>query len=107
MLKGYVLHSWSLSSEHYTSNPKLHFLPQEQKAHIRQAMLHLLVSPDHVIKDLAANIVSKIAGADWPNEWPGFLEQLANVLERGTEVGQVISVFKVLKGIHSLYDSEL
>ena len=93
-----MLHSWSLSSERYTPNSLLEFLPQEQKEHIRQAMINLLVSEDHVIRDLAANIVPKIAQADWPNDWPRFLEQLAAVLERSTDVTQIISALKVLRG---------
>jgi hypothetical protein len=61
-------------------------------------MINLLVSEDHVIRDLAANIVPKIAQADWPNDWPRFLEQLAAVLERSTDVTQIISALKVLRG---------
>ena len=76
----------------------MEFLPQEQKQHIRQAMLHLLQDEDHRIRGLAANIVPKIAQADWPNDWPGFLEQLSSVIQSSTETVQVISVLKVLRG---------
>jgi hypothetical protein len=62
-------------------------------------MLHLLVSPDHVIRDLAANIVPKIAQADWPNDWPGFLDELSTVIEHSGHVDEIISVLKVLRGI--------
>ena len=79
-------------------NPLLEFLPQEQKDHIRQAMIHLLVSGDHVVRDLAANIVPKIAQADWPNDWPGLLEQLSAVIEHSRDVAQIMSVLKVLRG---------
>jgi hypothetical protein len=77
----------------------LEFLPQEQKQHVREAMLHLLASRDHVLRDLAANIVPKIAQADWPNDWPGFLEQLPNVISQSGDATYVISVLKVLRGI--------
>jgi importin-9 len=98
LLKRFVLHSWSISSEHYTRNEQLDFLTQEQKSQIRQAMLHLLLSPDHIIRDLAANIVPKMASADWPNDWPGFLEELSRVIEHSSNINEVISVIKVLRG---------
>ena len=98
ILKGYVLRSWSSSSERYVSNPQLDFLPQEQKSHIREAMLHLLTSPDCIIRHLSVNIVPKIAQADWPNDWPGFLERLAQVLEGTGDKTHIISVLKVLRG---------
>jgi importin-9 len=98
ILKRYVLHSWSLSSERYEPNPQLDFLPQDQKAHIRKAVLDLVISPNHVIRDLSVNIVPKIAQADWPNDWPGFLEQLSNVFNHSKDVREIISVLKILRG---------
>jgi hypothetical protein len=62
-------------------------------------MLHLLVSEEQVIRDLAANIVPKIVQADWPNDWPGFLEELACIIDQTGEAKQVISVLKVLRGV--------
>ena len=61
-------------------------------------MLHLLVSENQVIRNLAANIVPKIAQADWPNDWPGFLEQLSNIIDHAKNANYVISVLKVLRG---------
>jgi hypothetical protein len=66
-------------------------------------MLHLLISPDHILRDLAANIVPKIAQADWPNDWPGFLEELSHVIEHSNNVTEVISVLKVLRGLFLVY----
>jgi len=77
----------------------LEFLPQEQKQNIREAMLHLLASRDHVLRDLPANISATIAQADWPNGWPGFLEQLSNVIGQSGDNTYIISVLKVLRGI--------
>jgi hypothetical protein len=102
-LKRYVLHSWSLSSEHYVPSQHLPFLPHDQKEHIRGAMMHLLSSQDHFIRDLAANIVPKIAGADWPNDWPGFLPQLSSVIADSNDTNQIISVLKVLGGVFFLF----
>jgi importin-9 len=99
-LKRYVLRGWSLSSEQYTPNEELDFLPHEQKQNIRQAVLHLLVSPDHIIRDLAASILPKIAQADWPNDWPGFLEDLSNVIGNSTNIVELISTLKVLRGTY-------
>jgi len=62
-------------------------------------MLHLLQDEDHSVRELTANIVPKIAQADWPNDWPGFLEQLSSVIQSSTQPIQVISVLKVLRGI--------
>jgi hypothetical protein len=67
-------------------------------------MMHLLCSQDHFIRDLAANIVPKIAGADWPNDWPGFLPQLSSVIADSNDTNQIISVLKVLRGILSSFD---
>jgi hypothetical protein len=100
ILKRYVLHAWSLSSEHYVANPQLDFLPQEQKDHIRHAMMDLLMSDDNVIRDIAASIVPKIAQADWPNDWPGFLEGLSKVIAQSSDVTQIVSVLRVLRGIN-------
>jgi hypothetical protein len=61
-------------------------------------MMDLLRAHDHTIHDLAAGIVPKIAQADWPNDWPGFLESLSSVISDSTDVTQVISVLKVLRG---------
>jgi hypothetical protein len=100
ILKGYVLHSWSLSSERYIPNPQLDFLPQEQKQHIRQAMLHLLTSRYYVIRELSSTIVPKVAQADWPNDWPGFLEELSKVIHLSDNTIYIISVLKVLRGAY-------
>jgi len=62
-------------------------------------MLHLMLYPDHVIRDLAADIVPKIASADWPNDWPGFLEELSRIIEHSGNVNEVISVLKILRGL--------
>jgi hypothetical protein len=94
-----VLHSWSLSSERYTRNEYLDFLPQEQKSHIRKAMLQLLLAKDGVVRDLSANIIPKIAQADWPNDWPHFLDELASVIDHSGDVEEITSVLKVLRGI--------
>jgi hypothetical protein len=87
-----------MASELYVPNESLVFLPQEQKSHIRQAMMDLLVSQNNVIRSLAVDIVPKIAQADWPSDWPGFLEQLSAALNGRSNANQVISVLKVLKG---------
>lgn len=61
-------------------------------------MLHLLISPDHIIRDLATSIVPKIAQADWPNDWPGFLEELSAVISHSENVVEIISALRVLRG---------
>lgn len=62
-------------------------------------MLHLLLSKDGVVRDLSANILPKIAQADWPNDWPGFLDELASVIDHSGDVEEITSVLKVLRGI--------
>ena len=101
LLKRFVLHSWSISSEHYTPNEHLDFLSQDQKSKIRQEMIRLLLSPDHIIRELAANIVPKIASADWPNDWPRFLEELEVIISHSNDVPAIISTLKVLRGYPS------
>jgi hypothetical protein len=75
------------------------FLPQEQKSQIRVALMQLLVSRDHVIRDLTANVIPKVAQADCPNDWPGFLKELSQVIEQTDDVEEIISVLKILRGI--------
>jgi hypothetical protein len=61
-------------------------------------MLQLLLVKDGVVRDLSANIIPKIAQADWPNDWPGFLDELASVIDHSGDVEEIISVLKVLRG---------
>ena len=51
------------------------------------------------MRDLAASIVPKIAQADWPSDWPGFLEELSNVISHSSDVVEIISALRVLRGI--------
>jgi hypothetical protein len=58
--------------------------------------MHLLTSDDHLIRDLVANIIPKIAQADWPNDWAGFLPQLSSMVDSGDE-NLTISVLRILR----------
>ena len=65
-------------------------------------MLHLLTSDDNILRELSVNIIPKIAQADWPNEWPGFLEELSKVIQESSTAdttAYILCVLKVLRGI--------
>ena len=93
-LKTFVLACWSPQfSEH---NGQL-FNDATKKAQIRQALLDLTLSghDQRKIKNAASLVVSKIASADFPDEWPDLLPAVLNVAGSGAE-SQLHGALKVL-----------
>jgi hypothetical protein len=76
----------------------MRFLLEEQKMQIRRALMQLLVSRDHIIRDLASNVIPKVVYADWPNDWPGFLAELSQVIDHTDDVAEIIAALKILRG---------
>ncbi|KAK5165533.1 uncharacterized protein LTR77_009062 [Saxophila tyrrhenica] len=93
-LKTFVLASWSAQLEEFTGPL---YADEGNKAQIRQSLLDLAVSgrDERKIKNAASLVVSKIATADFPDQWPDLLPTVLNVVGTGTEA-QLHGALKVL-----------
>ncbi|EME78885.1 uncharacterized protein MYCFIDRAFT_65314 [Pseudocercospora fijiensis CIRAD86] len=94
VLKNWVLACWSTSFDEF--NGPL-FADEARKAQIRQQLLDLAVSgrDERKIKSAASLVVSKIASADFPEDWPDLLPTVLNVVATGTDA-QLHGALKVL-----------
>ena len=93
-LKTFVLATWSPQFEDF--NGQL-YADDGRKAQIRQSLLDLALSgrDERKIKSAASLVVSKIATADFPDEWPDLLPTVLNVLGTGSDA-QLHGALKVL-----------
>lgn len=93
-LKVWVLDCWSDQFDEFKGRL---YADEGRKTQIRQSLLELCVSgPDErKVKSAASLVVSKIASADFPSDWPDLLPTILNVLRTGTEA-QLHGALKVL-----------
>ncbi|KAF2691185.1 ARM repeat-containing protein [Lentithecium fluviatile CBS 122367] len=95
-LKQLVLAGWSesLYSDDYKGRV---LVSEENKPKLRQALLELATADnlDRKLKAAASLVVSKIAGADYPEQWPDLLTNLLTLIPNATE-GQLHGALKVL-----------
>lgn len=93
-LKTYVLAAWSPQFDEYKGQV---LLQEPEKAHLRNALLELATSDreERKIKAAASYVVSKIANADFPEQWPDLLPRLLQIIPNGTD-GQIHGALKVL-----------
>ncbi|EMD61712.1 hypothetical protein COCSADRAFT_234694 [Bipolaris sorokiniana ND90Pr] len=93
-LKNLVLAGWSDSLEGWKGQV---LITDENKAILRQQLLALATSDqiDRKLKAAAGLVVSKIAAADYPIEWPDLLDNLLNLIPNATE-GQLHGALRVL-----------
>jgi hypothetical protein len=93
-LKQLVLAGWSESFEEYKGRL---LVAEENKPPIRQQLLALATTAqlDRKLKAAASLVVSKIANADYPDQWPDLLEHLLQLIPRATD-GQLHGALKVL-----------
>ena len=93
-LKTFVLACWSQQFDEFTG-PQ--YLDDGKKVQIRQSLLDLATSGDgeRKIKSAASLVVSKIATADFPDEWPDLLPTVLNVISTGND-SQLQGALKVL-----------
>lgn len=84
ILKNYVLAGWSSSLEEFKGQV---LLANDVKARVRDAVLELSTSDsvDRKIQNAASNVVSKIAGADYPDEWPYLLDTLLQIIPQASD----------------------
>jgi len=93
-LKQLVLAGWSNSFEEYKGQLLVN---DENKPFIREQLLALATTDqlDRKLKAAASLVVSKIANADYPDQWPGLLENLLQLIPTATD-GQLHGALKVL-----------
>ena len=93
-LKIFVLACWSPQFAEFSDQL---YADESRKSRIRQSLLDLAVSgsDERKVKSAASLVVSKIASADFPSEWPDLLPKVLDVLKNGTE-GQLHGALKVL-----------
>lgn len=96
-LKKLVLKSWSSSLDEYEGPTTLN---DTSKAQIRQSVLELATGSEEERKIVAAAayVVSKIASADFPEQWPTLLPTLLNLVPRA-EPTQLYGVLVVLSNL--------
>lgn len=93
-LKTFVLAGWSPQFDEFKGQV---LVSDETKARIRDALLNLSTSEqsDRKVKTAASYVVSKIASADFPEQWPDLLPRLMRLIPNGTD-GQLHGALKVL-----------
>lgn len=93
-LKTFVLACWSPQFDEFTGQL---YSDEGKKSQIRQSLLDLALSDrdERKIKSAASLVVSKIATADFPDEWPDLLPNVLNVVRGGNDA-QLQGALKVL-----------
>ncbi|KAF2120900.1 armadillo-type protein [Lophiotrema nucula] len=93
-LKTFVLAGWAEQFDEWKGQV---LVTDENKARIREALLNLATTDqlDGKIKRAASYAVSKIASADFPEQWPDLLPKLIHIIPNGTD-GQLHGALKVL-----------
>jgi hypothetical protein len=93
-LKKLVLAGWSNQFDEFKDQ---RLISDDSKAHIREALLTLSTTDqlDRKIKAAASVVVSKIASADFPEQWPDLLPRLMQIIPTGAN-GQIHGALKVL-----------
>ncbi|GIZ41788.1 hypothetical protein CKM354_000508200 [Cercospora kikuchii] len=94
VLKNFVLACWSTQFDEY-AGPL--FVDEQRKSQIRQKLLELSTSSrdERKIKSAASLVVSKIATADFPDDWPDLLQNVMSVVSTGVD-SQLHGALKVL-----------
>lgn len=96
-LKTFVQSVWSPQFEEYKGQSLVSI---EDRKRLRQMVLELATSEhqDRKVKSAASIVVSKIASADFPDEWPDLLPTLLHVINNGAP-GQLHGALKVLQDL--------
>lgn len=92
--KTFVLAAWS---PHFDEFKGRVLVSDEDKLKLRHTLLALATSDgeERKIKSAASIVVSKIASADFPDEWPDLLPALLHIIPTATD-GQLHGALKVL-----------
>ena len=83
-LKSYVLATWSPSLEEFKGQV---VLGDEPKARVRDCLFSLATSEtaDRKTRNAASYVVSKIASADFPDQWGGLLDTLLELIPQASD----------------------
>lgn len=95
VLKNYVLASWHPEFDEFKGQV---LLDDESKSRLRSILLELATSDgvDRRVQLAASYVVSKIAGADFPEEWPDLLHTLLNLVHSSPSDARLHGALKVL-----------
>ena len=95
ILRTFVVSSWSPHLEEFKGQVLIN---DTNKAHLRRVLLELATSPneedDRKVKASASYVVSKIASADFPDDWPDLLATLLQIIpdSSGTQLNGALKV---------------
>ncbi|KAK9484568.1 armadillo-type protein [Lipomyces starkeyi] len=92
ILKLTIARTWSLQFEEFVGTA----LEPKVKALIRRELFQILRSPERKLRSLAANLVSKISSADFPDEWPELFDDLMSML-KSPETQSIHGALSILK----------
>ncbi|BFZ62592.1 hypothetical protein YB2330_003693 [Saitoella coloradoensis] len=81
LLKSYVLNNWSAESENH--NPTIPVATPTAKEHVRTTLFPLLRSPSSLILRSAAYVIARVAHADYPEQWPTFMDGVMSMMKEG------------------------
>ncbi|KAF9640212.1 putative importin beta-5 protein [Lasiodiplodia theobromae] len=93
-LRKYVVSTWSAQFDEFKGQL---VASEETKSRLRHSLLELATSnsDERKIKTAASYVVSKIASADFPDQWPDLLPGLLNLIPNATDA-QLHGALKVL-----------
>ncbi|KAK7677550.1 hypothetical protein QCA50_019459 [Cerrena zonata] len=92
-LKRFVPKFWSLGFESFVGPP----ISQELKQVIRDKLIQLATSsPESKIRAGSAYVITQIAAADYPDEWPNLLKDLYELTTRYNDEWSMIGGLSVL-----------
>lgn len=96
-LKQFVQQSWSPQFDEFKGQILVN---DEDKARLRQTLLEIALGggQDRKVKAAASYAVSKIASADFPEEWPDLLPAVLQVVRTGSD-DQLHGALKVLRDL--------
>ncbi|KAK3076633.1 hypothetical protein LTS18_012478, partial [Coniosporium uncinatum] len=94
VLKTFVQAAWSPQFEEFKGQV---LVGEEEKTRLRHMLIELATGniEERKIKSAASYVVSKIASADFPEQWPDLLPTLLQVVQTGTDA-QLHGALKVL-----------
>ncbi|PGH10878.1 hypothetical protein AJ79_05238 [Helicocarpus griseus UAMH5409] len=100
VLRTFVLAAWSPHLEEFKGQV---LVSDANKAHLRRILLELATTADageRKVKASASYVVSKIASADFPEEWPELLPGLLQIIPNASSSdGQLHGALKVLSDL--------
>lgn len=96
-LKQFVVSSWSPQFDEFKGQILVN---DEDKARLRHTLLEIALGggQDRKVKSAASYAVSKIASADFPEEWPDLLPSVLRVVNNGND-DQLHGALKVLRDL--------